>query len=292
MKIRSRYKVSVEDESRLETVAYYSASPLKWTLLGVAALLLIMALGATILFFTPARTLLPGYLKESERAASQMQLMRLDSLKMAFETNAAYIDNIMNVINPSDFRRDTTASSLVIPLTPDSLLPTSHDEQKFVAMMREREKYNISIIAPLAAESLMFSPINDESVFSESSKKSTHAEIIMSKGSQVSAIADGTVIAVSQLVRDGGTSVIIQHPRGFLSRISRLGTILVEPGDVVTGGQIIALANQGNARRGEIVTVEMWHNGDTLVPFEYIGDKQSEAPRYPVIDEDVGRGRL
>lgn len=282
MKKRSRYKITIEDESRLENLAEYTATPIKWTLTGIAVALLLMVCGAAVAFLTPVRTLLPGYLKESERTASEIQLLRLDSLRNAYETNAAFLDNIMNVLSPSGYSADTAAMKMTDPLTLDSLLPTSREEQRFVALMREREKYNVSVLAPLAAESLMFTPVSDESVFSEDSRESLRGEVILAKGSTVATVADGIVIAVSQTIRDGGSTVIIQHPKGFLSRISRLGTVLVEPGDAVTGGQVIALCNHGNARDGERITIEMWRNGDRLVPYEYIGDRQPHTPRLPV----------
>jgi hypothetical protein len=293
MKTRTRYKLTIEDESRLENVVLFSASPVKWTLIVLLALLCIIGIGALLVSLSPARYLLPGYLKESERAATQMQLLRLDSLRNAYETNVAFLDNLKNVLNPNPTPIDTSAlSSLTTPLSADSLLPTSKAEENFVAMMREREKYNISVLAPLAAESLMFSPVNEESVFTATSRTATRGEIILAKGSPVAAVADGTVIAVTQSVRDGGSAVIIQHRKGFLSRLSRLGSILVEAGDVVTGGQIIALSNRGNAIRGEHIFVEMWHNGTSLVPYDYIGDSHSQTVAAPVIDLDVGRGRL
>lgn len=292
MKTSHRYKITVEDESRLETIASYSASPLRWALRVTAVALGLMAIGSFIVFMTPARTLLPGYLKDSERAETMMQLMRLDSLKMAYNTNAAFLDNILNVLNPDGSRNDTTVSFLTIPLSPDSLPPASPEEERFMSMMREREKYNISVIAPLASESLLFYPLSEESVFPEDSRKATRAEVIIARGAPLSAIADGTVIAVSQTIRDGGTTVIIQHPKGFLSRTSRLGNVLVEPGDVVTGGQVIALPNRGNGRNGEKVAIEMWYNGDPIPPYDYIGEGISESPRLPVIDTEVGRGRL
>lgn len=292
MRKHTRYKIAIEDESRLETVASHTASSGKWIFMGAAAAVAVMALGAFLVFLTPVRTLLPGYLKESERAAGEMQILRLDSLKMAYETNALFLDNIINVLNPVDTPIDTTAAPSTVPLSPDSLLPTSEEELKFVEMMRERDKYNISVVAPLAAESLMFSPVNEESVFTESSKNALRGEVILARGVPVTAIADGTVIAVSQSIREGGSNIIIQHPKGFLSRLSRLGTVIVGTGDKVTGGQVIALPGKGNARKGELIYVEMWHNGEPLVPYEYIGDKDSQTPHYPKIDEEVGRGRF
>ena len=72
MKKRSRYKITIEDESRLENLAEYTATPLKWSLTGIAVALLLMVCGAAVAFLTPVRTLLPGYLKESERTASEI----------------------------------------------------------------------------------------------------------------------------------------------------------------------------------------------------------------------------
>lgn len=295
MKARSRYRITIENESRLENVLRLSMSPLKIALTAVSVLIAILFLGALLLFITPAHTLLPGYLKDSERAESEDQHMRLDSLQMAYEANEAFISNFMRVL---DTDREVMASEITEPadsisFATDSIMPTSQEELNFVAMMRERDKYNISIIAPLAAESLMFSPVNDESVVTEDSKNSTKAKVVLSKRAPVMAIADGTVISVSQSVREGGgTAVLIQHSKGFLSRCSRLGTVLIEPGDKVAGGQIIALTSYGNARKNEVINIEMWHNGTPLVPYEYLGDSGTTTPRYPVIDTEVGRGRL
>lgn len=271
MKLRTRFKLTVEDESTLENRLTVSASVLKWVLVGVAGMLLAMACGAFLLLVSPAKRLLPGYLKESERAASEMQHLRLDSLHNAFLNNERYIDNVMEILEGRPISPDTAAR---IPSSgSDSLLPPSVEERRFVSLIRDREKYNVSVIAPLTAESMMFNPINDESVISNASKGKRKAEIILAKGSTVAAIADGRVISVSQSVREGGGSaVIIQHPKGFLSRCSRLGSVLVEVGDEVSGGQIIAVQNTTNALKEEIVSVELWHNGTPLSPSDYIGD--------------------
>ena len=271
MKLRTRFKLTVEDESTLENRLTVSASVLKWVLVGVAGMLLAMACGAFLLLVSPAKRHLPGYLKESERAASEMQHLRLDSLHNAFLNNERYIDNVMEILEGRPISPDTAAR---IPSSgSDSLLPPSVEERRFVSLIRDREKYNVSVIAPLTAESMMFNPINDESVISKASKGKRKAEIILAKGSTVAAIADGRVISVSQSVREGGGSaVIIQHPKGFLSRCSRLGSVLVEVGDEVSGGQIIAVQNTTNALKEEIVSVELWHNGTPLSPSDYIGD--------------------
>ena len=295
MRARSRYTIIIENESRLENVFRVSMSPLKIALIAVGVMLFMMLLGALILYVSPAHSILPGYLKDSERAESEEQHMRLDSLQTAYAANEAYISNFLKVLDTDRdiIKEEPPLVSDSLSTYGDSIMPTSQEELNFVALMRERDKFSVSVIAPLAAESLMFSPVNDESIFSEDSKTSLKGKVILSKRAPVAAIADGTVIAVSRTLRDGGgASIIIQHQKGFLSRCSRLGTALVEPGDKVIGGQIIALTSSGNARKNEIINIEMWHNGTPLVPYEYLGDSDTSTTRYPVIDTEVGRGRL
>lgn len=278
------YKIIIEDESRLENVMQASASRTKWILLMASSAILLMAIGALLCFLTPLRNLLPGYLKASERAATMEQHLRLDSLRNAYDVNKAYIENIYNVLDPAsptEIPRDTHDAEI----DPDSLLAATPEELRFAAMMRERDKYNISVIAPLAAESMTFLAVNDASVITEKSKSSEKAEIVLPRGATVAAIAEGTVIAISQSIKDGGgASVIIQHPKGFLSRCSRLGSVNVEAGERVSAGQVIAMSSAGNGIRGEFVNLEMWHNGTPVVPYEYIGVNKPTPSRVVDID--------
>lgn len=59
----------------------------------------------------------------------------------------------------------------------------------------------------------------------------------------------------------------------------------MEPGDVVSGGQIIALANQGNARKGEIISLEMWFDGDPVRPYDFIGGNAASTEKLHISSE-------
>lgn len=284
--------MKLDDESKLETITRYSTSTRGWIIIILAVLFLAMVMGGAMVSFTPVKRLLPGYMQPSQRAETELYMLRLDSLRQAYEANSSFLSNFMNVIEDRPTVPDTAQMKIISMTQPtDSILPATKEERKFMEMMKEREKYNISVVAPLAAESLMFSPLSSDCIFSSSSRDKTKGEVIVARGSSVYAVADGTVIAVIQSVKDGGVSVIIQHPKGFLSRINRLGQLLVGVGDAVTGGQAIALTAKGNGKKSEVISIEMWHDGNSLVPYEYIGG-DNEIPRFPILDEDVGRGRI
>ena len=263
-----RYFLSLEDVSRLERIGTLRFT--RWQAVAVlaGAVLAVGVLSVLAVVYSPLRNLLPGYMEEASRANTIEYIMRLDSLQQAYNRNQAYLATISTIFDtdriPGDSARLVANQN---PMTTDSLLSTSEQEKKFVRMMEEREKYNISIIAPLAAEGMIFQPVSDEAVISEESRSANVARIIVAAGRPVCAVADGRVLDTFYSRRDGGFTVIVQHQRGFVSRLSRLGEPLVEPGDNLTAGQIIALPSAGNGRDNSIVTLEMWRNGTVLIPY-------------------------
>lgn len=289
MKRHPKYRIRIEDESRLEDLADITLSPLSlWTAVVAALIVLIMISGA-IIMVTPLRTLLPGYMKQSERSATEDNILRLDSIFGAYAQNQDYLNNILKAL---DTDRTPTADSLVMTanlreMSPDSLLPPSPLERKFVNAMEERERFNISVLAPLAADGMMFSPLSDSGIFSASSRTEEKGNVILPPDESVKSVADGSILASYYSAAEGGYVVIIQHAKGFVTRIARLGSPMVSAGDAVLAGQMLALGPNPDGKGRRYVEVMMWHNGLPLIPYDYIGNPEStivkdapfEAPR-------------
>ena len=271
MKRRRQYLLTLTDEVRLVQTGSLRLTAGKAAAAAVGLLVLCALLGVAAICLTPLKTLLPGYMRESQRAASEEMSLRLDSLHAAYERNEAYLRNISTVFDTSRIPSDSThATSHTNRPTPDSLLTASTDERKFVKMMQEREKYNISVIAPLAAEGLMFYPPADEAVYPEASRKDLKLQAYLPEGSTTASPADGTVLAIYSPKLDGSYTIVVQHPKNFVSRLSGLGTPLVGEGDHVSGGQAVALGPPPAAGRARAVVIELWHNGTSLSPYSYV----------------------
>lgn len=289
MKRHPKYRIRIEDESRLEDLADITLSPLSlWTAVAAALIVLIMISGA-IVMVTPLRTLLPGYMKQSERSATEDNILRLDSIFGAYAQNQDYLNNIIKAF---DTDRTPTADSLVMTanlreMSPDSLLTPSPLERKFVNAMEERERFNISVLAPLAADGMMFSPLSDSGIFSASSRTEEKGNVILPPDESVKSVADGSILASYYSTAEGGYVVIIQHAKGFVTRIARLGSPMVSAGDAVLAGQMLALGPNPDGKGRRYIEVMMWHNGLPLIPYDYIGNPEStivkdapfEAPR-------------
>lgn len=251
-----------------------------------------LTLSGAIVMLTPLRTLLPGYMKESQRSATEEGLLRLDSLMDAYEEKSAYIDNFLRV---TDTDRIPGDSSMMTPtereLTPDSLLTASNRERKFVSQMAEREKFNISVLAPLAADGITFSPAVPEGLFTSESQTDNLGVIIFPSDESIQCTADGSVIALYHSADDRGFVVTVQHPRGFITSYGGVGTPLVGIGDNVNAGQVIALSPSPDSKGVRKIYVRMWHNGLPLVPYDYLGNPAGRRSLPDTHFEDP-RGRL
>ncbi len=290
MKRHPKYRIRIEDESHLESMADFSLSPYMLWGLGALAAILLLIIAGVIVSVTPIRTLLPGYLKQSERAATEDNLLRLDSVLWVYESNQTYIDNALRVLDTGRIPVDSaTITSNITEFSPDSLIPASQIERKFVSTMEEREKYNISVLAPLAADGIMFSPVSDNSVYAAATRSAEKGEIILPPNEAVRCVADGTILATFYSPSENGYVAIIQHQKGFVTRCSRLGTPMVADGDVVQGGQILSLGPEADAKGKRFVEIMMWHNGHKLVPYEYIGNPESYVLKDPPFEAPRGR---
>lgn len=272
MRFDKKYRITLEDESSLEKKFNLSAR-LPWLILLLIGLVAIAgAFGIFVLASTPMKNYLPGYLRKSERTATEEQHLRLDSLVRVYEVNEAYITGILNSLNPPEQSYPGNRSEYSPnPLSADSLLHASEVEKKFMERIRERDKYNISYASPAAAQTMMFGSVNKSAVITESSKDKYQAEIILPKGEPVSSIADGKVISIASSPKySGGYDVIIQHPKGFLSKSSRLSNLMVKPGDRVSAGQIIAGGTSTEGMKDNHMIFELWHDGDPLIPSNYL----------------------
>lgn len=272
MKAKRRYRIAIEDESRLRQVASLCVSPAKLWAGSIAAVLLLVIFTATIIMATPIRTLMPGYLKKGQRTEAKEGLLRIDSIRNAYAVNNLYLSNILTVLDtertPTDSLQNETTPN---ELPPDSLLPASPREIEFITRMKDREQFNVSILAPLAADQLRMYPVASGATLAEQSSSATKPRILTAKGRPVMAAAEGRVLAIQNPAPEGGSAIVIQHDNGFASRYSHLGTPAVAPGAHVDGGSVIAHGASGGAIGAGYFFMEMWYDGNPVEPAKFLG---------------------
>lgn len=285
-----KYRFTLEDAGRLSKVWSVRISRVRLVCTLVLCAMLFMGLGAALVFFSPIKRRVPGFITDSERTQVIGSLARLDTLGLVMASNQAYLDNVVTLMDTDREPRDSVnASERMAPLPLDSLKTASPAERRFVSMMEEREKYNLNVLSPVAADAVLFSDPTDEGIVVGDTRTAQVLHIIMPAGVGVNAIADGHVVDRVYDPAEGSYSLMVQSRRGFLTRYSHLGVPLVDKGDVVLAGQRITLAPERATLRNASVGIEMWREGTRLIPGDYLCRSRRVAEQE---DITAPRGKL
>lgn len=265
---QKRYRIQVFSQTSLRNVAEVTGRPLSLWIGAVALFVLIGFIWLAAFVYTPLRNLLPSKMQSGLRDDYVELSVRLDSAAVRSAISERYVMNLRQIL------LDTLSSTAVavdqapperLPL--DSLMEATAAERSFVARFEEAERFNLSVLSPIAAEGMTFyTPVSGILPTPRISEAGIpYSTYDGGKLTPVSAIYRGTVVN-AYYTTGKGVTVAIQHPNDFLSIFSGLSEAFVTKGEKVTGGQRIGVAKSGEYP----LTFELWHNGAPLPPTDYI----------------------
>ena len=137
MRNRPKYRVRIYDEAHLIDRGGFRIS---WFRI-ISVMFFLVALGAAIGFsvvwYSPIKKQLPGYMPADERTKTEEAYIRVDSLQMLYEVNQAYLDNLLKIMDPTREPDPQDTTSNAWRLEPDSLSAASAIEKEFVKRMRQ-----------------------------------------------------------------------------------------------------------------------------------------------------------
>lgn len=248
---RRRWRLEVVNENTLIRVWSLRLPELRAWIVGGALVAALASLALLLALFTPLGQSLRGHLPGALRSQYVDLALQLDSLNARARVQQRYTDNIIAVLNSRSTdsvvaqpRSEATTGGIA----PDSLLPASENERLFVQQFESRERFNISVLSPIAAEGMVFeAPSRDEDGIGP-----------------VTAIYRGTVVGISYNPR-GLATVVVQHPNDFLSVYGALKDVYVGKGAKVTAAQRI-----GTASSDAPLQFELWRAGSQLDPLKYV----------------------
>lgn len=268
------YKVTLEDRSRLREVKSFTFTLRRAIVAGFLTLLLLSAVFVLLFCISPLRSVFHA---DSEADCDENRIVelmtRLDSLNTKAEINNRFFNNLRDVLDTDREPKDSLAAGVLLKSLPvDSLMTGSPAERRFVASMGEREKYNLQVLSPVAADGMIFSNPVEGGIIAEESGNRFMVRMIVPLGSGVCSVADGIVVDNYISATSDRYTVIIQHPNGFVSRYTDVPTPLIDNGTIVFAGQAITAPARpsGSAKSGATIGVELWHDGTPLYPADYI----------------------
>lgn len=277
-RISTKYQLVIRKEENLEEKSTFGFTYGKVLVLLFVVFMSIFAgslyLSQTLL----ARWFDPRYAqREMDNKLYQLRL-RVDSLAREEEEKAEFIENFKRVLNGdtsnSFVDAPTALKEQTKPIKPVSTAKLAPSDSQFRKDFEQSELSLISLTSSKyseLSETFFFTPITGFISDRYDVKKAHYGVDIVAKSNEpVKCIADGTVI-VASWTQDAGYVIAIQHRGNLLSVYKHNAELLKKVGSFVNAGEIISIVgNSGEMTSGPHLHFELWYNGNSLNPEEFV----------------------
>ena len=245
---------------------------------------------ATIVFFLLfagslylAQTLLarwfdPRYAqRETDKKLYQLGL-KVDSLALEQIHKDQFIQNFKRVLNGDTtngfVNPGTSIKERGKPIKTVSSMKVAPVDSQFRKDFEQTELSLISLTSSKyreLSEIFFFTPITGFISDRYDVKKGHYGLDIVAKTNEpVKCIADGTVV-IASWTQDAGYVIAVQHRGNLISFYKHNAELLKKVGSFVNAGEIISIVgNSGEMTTGPHLHFELWYNGNSLNPEEFV----------------------
>ncbi|MBE50524.1 MAG: hypothetical protein CMP51_02410 [Flavobacteriales bacterium] len=267
---KSVYRFVVLNNKSFEEKASFKASILKVASIFLFGFFSIVVLTFLVIsFIDPIKNLVPGKTSSyTEKNLIQLSL-QVDSLINTATKQKKYINSIriilLDSVNNVDLEESSSAASVN-----DKDLEINEAERLFRNKIAGQDKDSYDL--ELSASSLLFVPPIVGEITQKYSINESHfgIDIVSKKGSLINAIQNGRVV-FSDWTKNGGLTVCVLHEEGYFSVYKHNSKLLKETGDFVKSGEPISvIGNTGSLSSGAHLHFELWKNGESVNPKNYI----------------------
>lgn len=270
-KLITPYRMVIINEETFEERVQYRISKLSIILGTFFSLVSLAALFFSSIAYTPLKEYIPGYDSSELRKKAIQNLFVTDSLITLYNQNLQYLNAVKAVLNEEvlfenpelseqNLQRENQEAPLFISAVPeDSLLR---------AFVSEQDKYNPDLErSNVALETLLLPPaLGPISEAFNPDENHFAVDVVLKKNTPIKAISDGRVV-FAEWTAQTGYVIILKHSKGILSVYKHNASLSKKQGDLVQGGEVIALAgNTGEFTTGFHLHFELWIEGYPMDP--------------------------
>jgi len=243
----------------------------------LVAVVLVLFIGVSILVsYTPLLEFIPGYRANANRSREGLiaNIMRMDSMERQMRDMLTYNQNIALIMDGKTPVVRTIAGSDSVRLDKTLVMP-SYEDSLLRAQMEGKGPYSLGRTASprgKAGTVGLTTPMTGivTSRF-DIRGNSLGVTVAAAPGSQVSAVADGTV-ALVLWSPNAGYTLAVQHSDNLLSIYKQLSKIPVTTGQRVLAGEVVGYNGDPAETSGDTnqIEFELWSEGKPVDPESYI----------------------
>ena len=270
-KLITPYRMVIINEETFEERIQFKISKFSVLMLSLVSFSAIAGLVYASIAYTSLKEYIPGYDSTELRKQAVQNLFVTDSLITLYNQNLQYLNAIRAVLNEDISFEDPERMD-------QSLQVENQDAPEFIssipedsllrAFVSQQDKYNPDLSSSnVTLETLLLPPaIGPISQGFNSEESHFAVDIVLEANTPIKSIADGRVV-FAEWTAQTGYVIIIEHSQGILSVYKHNAALSKEQGDVVQGGEVIALAgNTGELTTGFHLHFELWVEGYPMDP--------------------------
>lgn len=276
-RLATRYQLILRHEENFaerHAIGITGAKVILFSLIGFVLLLAFsLFLSKTIL----AKWFDPEYAQAQANRELYSLAVKVDSLALEVERKDQFIANFQRVLSgdtstfndPAEMLRNENK-----PLVKPANLAIESSDSTF---RKDFEQSDLSLISTgnlkyrELQEMFFFTPITGF-ISDKYDVKKGHmgVDIVAKTNEPVKSIADGMVIFASW-TQDSGQVIMLQHKGNLISVYKHNAELYKKVGTFVNAGEIIAIVgNSGEMTNGPHLHFELWYNGNSLNPEEFV----------------------
>jgi len=270
-KLITPYRMVIINEETFEERIQFKTSKLSVLMLSLLSFSAIAGLVYASIAYTSLKEYIPGYDSTELRKQAVQNLFVTDSLITLYNQNLQYLNAIRAVLNEDISFEDPERMD-------QSLQVENQDAPEFIssipedsllrAFVSQQDKYNPDLSSSnVTLETLLLPPaIGPISQGFNTEESHFAVDIVLEANTPIKSIDDGRVV-FAEWTAQTGYVIIIEHSQGILSVYKHNAALSKEQGDVVQGGEVIALAgNTGELTTGFHLHFELWVEGYPMDP--------------------------
>lgn len=277
--LKNRFRfVVLNDETFEEKFSLSLTRTNLWVVSSVAAVTLIFLTAAAIIY-TPLKYYIPGFGDYNDRADLLRLQFKTDSLQNQLNARQLWLENLASIAN-GNIDTVKTADNTANKIDPAQvkLSPASTEDQQLRKEVEDEANYALSFkagqndaaVAEVKQMHLM-NPVDGYITEPYNIKKEHYGlDIAAKKDAPVKAVLDGKVISASYTLETGYV-IEVQHDNNLISIYKHNSQLLKKVGNAVKAGDVIAIVGStGELSTGPHLHLELWHEGRSLNPKDYI----------------------
>ncbi len=277
-RLTTKYLLVIRNEENLAEKSTFGFTYAKVLVLTATLFLIVFSLSLVL-----SKTLLAKWFdpKHAQLVANKQLYelaVKVDSLAIEVDNKDKFIQNFQRILSgdtSSGF--EDPSKTLGVQDRPVKAVGNMNSTAEDSVFRKDFEKSDLSLVTLTNGkyaelqETFFFSPITGfVSDHYDLQKNHYGVDIVAKTNEPVKCIADGTVI-FSSWTQDSGHVVAVQHQGNLISVYKHNAERLKKVGTFVNAGEIIAIVgNSGEMTDGPHLHLELWYNGNSLNPEEFV----------------------